>query len=208
MPQYSSATLTAGLTASPWNGATGGVLAIDVSGALDLGGATVSVDGLGFRGGGARQLAGDTGGNNTDYVQASGKNFDGAKGEGIAGTPGWIYDAASGATAASGTDYPNNNTTRRRRSGARARRATPAAAGPTGIPRPTTRTRAAAAAPTPGAGRPRRVFLEQRAWIAAVTAAPRLPGVGDARAPAEAAARAPGTTAPAPSRAAPRAAAS
>ena len=111
VPQYSSATLTSGLTAASWNGTTGGILAVDVSGALDLGGAAVSVDGLGFRGGGARQLAGDTGGANTDYVQDSAKNYDGAKGEGIAGTPGWIYDAVTATTVASGTDYPNQSAT-------------------------------------------------------------------------------------------------
>ena len=111
VPQYSSATLTSGLTAASWNGSTGGILAVDVSGALDLGAAAVSVNGLGFRGGGARQLAGDTGGANTDYVQSSAKNFDGAKGEAIAGTPGWIYDAGTNATVASGTDYPNQSAT-------------------------------------------------------------------------------------------------
>jgi len=111
VPQYLSATLTSGLTAASWNGATGGILAIDVAGALDLGGAAVSVDGLGFHGGGARQLAGDTGGATTDYVQDSAKNYDGAKGEGIAGTPGWIYDAVTATTIASGTDYPNQSAT-------------------------------------------------------------------------------------------------
>src|SRR5262249_21126243 len=32
VPQYSSATLSSGLTASPWDGTTGGILAVDVSG--------------------------------------------------------------------------------------------------------------------------------------------------------------------------------
>ncbi|MCX5792040.1 MAG: hypothetical protein NTY45_07470 [Elusimicrobia bacterium] len=103
VPQYSSATLTSGLTAAAWDGATGGVLAVDVSGTLSLGAATVSLDGLGFRGGGARQLAGDTGGVSTDYVQSSTKNFNGAKAEGIAGTPAYIYNGS--AVAATGTDY-------------------------------------------------------------------------------------------------------
>ncbi len=57
VPQYSTATLSSTLTALPWNGAIGGVLAIDVAGTLTLGG-TVSVDALGFRGGGGRQVAG------------------------------------------------------------------------------------------------------------------------------------------------------
>ena len=52
VPQYTTATLGSTLTALAWNGATGGVLAIDVSGTLALGSATVSVNGLGFRGGG------------------------------------------------------------------------------------------------------------------------------------------------------------
>ncbi len=106
VPQYSSATLGSTLTAAAWDGSTGGILAVDVSGTLSLGGATVSVSGLGFRGGGARQLAGDTGGANTDYVQDSAKNFDAAKGEGIAGTPRWVYNSALGTLVDTRTDYP------------------------------------------------------------------------------------------------------
>ncbi|HXM35939.1 MAG TPA: hypothetical protein VN920_12170, partial [Pyrinomonadaceae bacterium] len=68
IPQYSSATLGSSLTAAPWNGTTGGILAFDVAGNLNLGAASVSVSGLGFRGGGTRQLAGGAGGANTDYV--------------------------------------------------------------------------------------------------------------------------------------------
>ena len=53
VPQYSSATVTAGLTAAAWNGAVhaGGVLAIDVAGALNLNTQTISVNQLGFKGG-------------------------------------------------------------------------------------------------------------------------------------------------------------
>ena len=49
VPQYTTATTSSGLTALAWNGAVGGVLALDTSGPLALGG-VVSVDGLGFRG--------------------------------------------------------------------------------------------------------------------------------------------------------------
>ena len=56
VPQYLSATLGA-VTATAWNGSTGGILALDIAGQLDLGGATVSVDGLGFRGGAGLQLS-------------------------------------------------------------------------------------------------------------------------------------------------------
>jgi uncharacterized repeat protein (TIGR01451 family) len=92
VPQYSSATLTSSLAAQAWNGSTGGVLAIDVSGQLTLGG-TVALDGDGFRGGGGRILAGTGTGKATDYVQLSTNKANGSKGEGIAGTPAYIAPA-------------------------------------------------------------------------------------------------------------------
>lgn len=101
VPQYSTATLpAAGLTASAWNGSTGGVLAMDTSATLNLNNATVAVDGLGFRGAAGMQLVGGAGGANTDYWHASPATYTGAlggatgvdasKGEGIAGTPMWV----------------------------------------------------------------------------------------------------------------------
>lgn len=90
VPQYTTATLSSGLTAAPWNGSAGGVLALDVAGQLTLGG-TVSVNGLGFRGGAARQLGGGAG-SSTDYLSASTVNNNGSKGEGIAGTPRYVND--------------------------------------------------------------------------------------------------------------------
>jgi uncharacterized repeat protein (TIGR01451 family) len=101
VPQYSSATLTSTLTAAPWNGSTGGVLAIDASGQLTLGG-TVAVDGEGFRGGGGRILGGGSG-TATDYVTLSTNNANGSKGEGIAGTPAFVAPSAGFSTAASAT---------------------------------------------------------------------------------------------------------
>src|SRR6185295_525730 len=79
VPQYSSATLGSTLTALAWNGTTGGVLVFDVAGALTLGSATVSLNGLGFRGAGARQLTGGSGGTSTDYVNVATNNFHGNK---------------------------------------------------------------------------------------------------------------------------------
>jgi uncharacterized repeat protein (TIGR01451 family) len=58
VPNYLTATLSSTLTASAWNGTTGGILALNVSGALTLGSATVSVNGLGFRGGAGLRLQG------------------------------------------------------------------------------------------------------------------------------------------------------
>jgi uncharacterized repeat protein (TIGR01451 family) len=98
VPQYTTATLGSTLTALSWNGATGGILAIDVSGTLALGGATVSVNGEGFRGGGGRVLGGDAtaGLANTDFRTLATLTTNGSKGEGIAGSPRYIYQ--NGAT--------------------------------------------------------------------------------------------------------------
>lgn len=112
VPQYTVAMLSSGLTASAWNGATGGILALDVSQQLTLGG-TVSVNGLGFRPGAAPQLAGGAGGLNTDYRNVATSAFHGLKGEGIAGTPRFMYDAATDTVIDSGVEgYPNGSTAR------------------------------------------------------------------------------------------------
>ncbi len=107
VPQYTSATLSSGLIPLGWNGRltsgksagnVGGVLALDVSSQLTLGG-TVVLDALGFRGGGAQMLTGPSvGGTNTptDYVTGAPANpttttgANGSKGEGIAGTPRYV----------------------------------------------------------------------------------------------------------------------
>ena len=113
IPQYSSATLTSGLTALAWDGRVGGILAIDVSGALALGGATVSVNALGFRGGGGRQLSGSTTGAITDYVNVTTNAIHGMKGEGIAGTPHYVFDQATATVVDTGAEgYPGGDTAR------------------------------------------------------------------------------------------------
>ncbi|TMD66788.1 MAG: hypothetical protein E6I84_04900, partial [Chloroflexi bacterium] len=113
VPQYVAATLTGTLTAAAFNGSTGGVLALDVNGALNLNGATVSVNQEGFRAGLGRQLAGGAGGTGTDYVNLSANAFHAQKGEGIAGTQQYIYDSRTGTTVNNGADgYPNGSTAR------------------------------------------------------------------------------------------------
>jgi hypothetical protein len=112
VPQYTAAILSSGLTAAAWNGTTGGVLAIDVSQQLTLGG-TVSVNGLGFRGAGSPQRAGGSGGTNADYRNLATLLFHGLKGEGIAGTPRLVWDAATGTVVDTGIEgYPNGSTGR------------------------------------------------------------------------------------------------
>ncbi len=107
VPQYTTATLSSGLTAIAWNGSTGGVLVFDVAGQLTLGGATVSVNGLGFRGGAARELTGGPGAN-TDYRTNAANNNNGSKGEGIAGTPRYVNNL--GVLLNTGSEgYPNGS---------------------------------------------------------------------------------------------------
>jgi uncharacterized repeat protein (TIGR01451 family) len=115
VPQYITASFnsTTPPTALAWNGSTGGVLALDVSSTLTLNGATVAVDGLGFRGGAGLQLQGGVGGANTDFFHAAPATYtgavengvDAAKGEGIAGTPFWIE--LGGTYALGNSSYPS-----------------------------------------------------------------------------------------------------
>ena len=107
IPQYATATLSSTLSATPWNGTAGGILAFDVAGNLALGAATVSVNGLGFRGGQARQLTGGPGGTGTDYRNLATNAFHGSKGEGIAGTPRYVWSAIAGAVDTGVEGYPN-----------------------------------------------------------------------------------------------------
>src|SRR5271154_2217898 len=94
VPQYTTATFSSALAALQWNGAVGGVLAVDVASQLTLGG-TVSLDGEGFRGGGGRILGGAAGTLATDVVTSSTLTTNGSKGEGIGGTPHYIAPALS-----------------------------------------------------------------------------------------------------------------
>ncbi len=115
VPQYLSATLGA-VTAAAWNGSTGGILALDIAGQLNLGGATINVDGQGFRGGAGMQLTGGTGAN-TDYWHTSPTAYTGAtggvagvdapKGEGVAGTPEWVESNSSFLQTTTTIGYPS-----------------------------------------------------------------------------------------------------
>jgi len=125
VPQFTTASLGATLTALPWGGATGlvfagGVLAFDVRDTLTLNSVTVGVNGLGFRGAPGLQLVGGAfvpAAVNTDfafiaptspYTAGTSTGWHGGKGEGIAGTPKWV-DVA-GAALLSGSTYPDSAT--------------------------------------------------------------------------------------------------
>jgi len=118
VPQYLNVTLSSGLTANAWNGSTGGILALDVAGTVSLNSTVVSVAGLGFRGGAGLRLQG-SGGSNNDYRNtapasaATLTGFHGSKGEGIAGTARYVWNAAGSAVVDTGVEgYPNGSMAR------------------------------------------------------------------------------------------------
>jgi len=113
VPQYTSASIISELTAAAWNGSSGGVLAFDVAGQLTLSsGATVNVNGLGFRGGAARPLKGigkTKGFNGTDYRTLATDSTNGSKGEGIAGTPRYVNGGGTSPVNTGIEGYPNGS---------------------------------------------------------------------------------------------------
>ena len=119
VPQYSSATLAGTVTAAAWNGATGGVAALQVAGTLTMGGNSIDASRRGFRGGGVT-FSGTYGPpvidptNGTSFYRAVAGALPGGevegnfKGEGIAGTPRLVYNGT--AQVDTGTDgYPNGS---------------------------------------------------------------------------------------------------
>ena len=93
VPQYSSASLGGTVTAAFWTGITGGVVAMDVAGNLNMNGGGIDVTGRGFRGGGGIAWN-NTAPNNNEYVSTTNivTNVYSMKGEGIAGTPRAVID--------------------------------------------------------------------------------------------------------------------
>ena len=89
-----------------------------MSGTLTLNGATVSVDGMGFRGGAGLQLQGNPAASSADYVFTAPTAYagvaepgaDGSKGEGIAGTPRFVALTAAPYFLNTGVEgYPNGS---------------------------------------------------------------------------------------------------
>jgi hypothetical protein len=110
VPAYLNTSLNGNISAAPWDGYTGGIVALETVDVMNLASYSINVDGLGFRGGGGRQLTGG-GGTYTDYVTSSllySKN--GSKGEGIAGSPRFMYSATATPTPLGVTDgYPSGS---------------------------------------------------------------------------------------------------
>jgi hypothetical protein len=111
IPVYYNITLTGTITAPAWNGTTGGVIMLCVVNVLNMNGQLINATGRGFRGGGGlRHSNPNNGGAATDWRVLSTSNTCATKGEGIAGTPRYIF--ASGNTTlvdltAALEGYPN-----------------------------------------------------------------------------------------------------
>lgn len=91
VPVYYNLTLGATIAPPAWNGSTGGVLVLHATQNLNMNGQTINASGAGFRGGGGKQFKNGGGsGVYTDYMALTTANANGAKGEGIAGTPRYI----------------------------------------------------------------------------------------------------------------------
>ncbi len=91
VPQYYNIQLGAAITAPNWNGSTGGVTVLSAINQFDFNGQTITATGAGFRGGGGRSLNGQSGLSKNDFYDLSTYNAMGSKGEGIAGTPRYVY---------------------------------------------------------------------------------------------------------------------
>lgn len=91
VPQYSNLTLTADITTVPYNGKAGGVIAFDVAGNMNFGGFKIDASEKGFRGG-FGPVAGSANNTNSVYVTPSTSTTSVGKGEGIAGTPRYMFD--------------------------------------------------------------------------------------------------------------------
>jgi uncharacterized repeat protein (TIGR01451 family) len=96
LPQHSALTLAGTVNAPYWDGQTGGVVLLDVAGALNWNGQTIDVAARGFRGAAAVQWTGTVDADTPpDFVATFASDQHATKGEGIAGTPRFILDAAT-----------------------------------------------------------------------------------------------------------------
>jgi uncharacterized repeat protein (TIGR01451 family) len=127
IPQHLSASLGGGVTALPWNGSSGGIVAFDVYNTLDFSGQSIDVTGKGFRGGGSQDIAyyypanffnnvavpfifaGTYEGTTGTFPNSNpNKRLASFKGEGTAGTPRLTYNGITlQNTGAEG--YPNGD---------------------------------------------------------------------------------------------------
>ncbi|RYD89801.1 MAG: hypothetical protein EOP54_25015, partial [Sphingobacteriales bacterium] len=106
--QYSNLTMTTDIKTIPWNGSAGGLIAIDVAGTLNMNGRTIDASLTGFRGGfiTARTIS------NTQQTlfRTTDSSLGATKGEGIAGTPRFMWDGYNAVdNGAAWVGYPNGD---------------------------------------------------------------------------------------------------
>jgi len=92
LPQYSNLKLSSNISPPPFNGNAGGIIAFDVAGNMDFNGYTIDVSGRGFRGGYSLIKVTQLVNLNDLYVAPADDNRVSGKGEGIAGTPKYMWD--------------------------------------------------------------------------------------------------------------------
>ncbi|MEM6927962.1 MAG: hypothetical protein AAF602_13610, partial [Myxococcota bacterium] len=106
IPQLANLTLSDGgeVWPEPWDGRTGGILAVDVAGTVTFDGGTLDASGMGFRGGRAETLLRNGAGQ---------RGAPGHKGEGLAGGGGRLFSSATGTftDAAAGFTLPDGEGT-------------------------------------------------------------------------------------------------
>ncbi len=91
VPQYSNLTFASDITTVPYNGKAGGVIAFDVAGNMNFNGFKIDASEKGFRGG-YGPVAVSANNTNSVYVTQSSSTTSVGKGEGIAGTPRYMFD--------------------------------------------------------------------------------------------------------------------
>ena len=91
VPQYSNLILSSDIKTPPFNGKAGGIIAFDVSGSMNFNGHTIDASERGFRGG-YGLVAASKGNINSVYMTSSSDSRSVGKGEGIAGTPRFMWD--------------------------------------------------------------------------------------------------------------------
>jgi uncharacterized repeat protein (TIGR01451 family) len=104
IPHCVTVNMSGTIDGAPWNGTTGGVIALRGE-TVNMGGATINANGIGFRGGATDAHNGPTDTNNWNGTTVT----DQYKGEGIAGTPNFIYDTATATEIATGLTFPGGS---------------------------------------------------------------------------------------------------
>ncbi len=94
VPQYASLRLLRDIGCPPFNGSTGGVLAMRINTDLDFNNHTIDVSARGFRGGFLKPQPSNC--NNSGYFAVTSEIEASTKGEGIAGTPRYVWDGSNG----------------------------------------------------------------------------------------------------------------